>query len=247
MPTAQAKLIRVPVTLNLTENEYEQIVKAVEGEAPESHKVAAFANEVLSSMAAGAMLFPAKALSQLRDINPDLDSPDAIIDAVERGEGVVNGEMVIRWPTDPALMEPLQQQAMSIGVPVEQLLKDMMDNAIAMGWFFDFSTSTRTFFFTHEEAAEIEEIVGQVVGRKGINAADILASVRLLLEVAPDHPDPESEKDETKEGSDTGEELRQILGEALKANTNGVPPEDEDDSGDEEDHLPDMTTVTVAE
>lgn len=169
-----AKKTQIGLTLDLTEKDIQTIAGLVDGAAPPATKVAMFANLVLASIASGAMLLDPDSVEQIREISPDLDNPGDIVAAIAKGQGVVSGDMQINWPTDPALCETLQQRAENQGVHIRQLLKDMMDMATSLGWFWDVSADVRYVFFSREEAAEISGIIG----KEDFNSTDVFEFIK---------------------------------------------------------------------
>lgn len=166
--------IQIPITLELNERSIALISSNVEGDAAPANKVEAFVTEVLAAIVKGAMIMPADAVDKLRDIDPDLDNPEAIIEAVEKITGQSQGEYVITWPVDPALTEPLKQRAEMNGCTVQQLIKNMMDEAVAQGWFYDLAAKLRVVFLSEEETEE----VATLLGTSDFTSQDILAALR---------------------------------------------------------------------
>jgi hypothetical protein len=182
--------IKVPVTVELKdEAQLGKILEMVEGDAPPANKVDAFVNEVIGQVIAGAMILSSGAVDRLLDISPELDSEENIIEAVGAGSGVDGGEMVIRWPTDPALTQPLRDRALTQGVSVQHLISDTMSQFVALGYFYDIAVDMKIVFLNREDEAE----AAKILGNKDFTSADIMDRLRKSAAVQPDDEDDEED------------------------------------------------------
>lgn len=153
--------VKCPLTITLTEQAFKKIIDQVEGEGEDAQKFALFTQEAMEAIGKGAMLLPSDTAARLSDIDESLNDPEAIVNAVEKGMGVHQGLMVAHWEIDPALHEPLRQRADVQGMTVDRLVQEMMDNAVAMGWFFDLEARVNTWFFEREKWARLQVLMGE--------------------------------------------------------------------------------------
>lgn len=191
--------IKIPVTIELKDEvQLGKILEMVDGDAPPANKVDAFVNEVISQISAGAMILPAEAVDRLLDIDPDMDDAEKIIEAVESSSGVSGGEMVIRWPIDPALTQPLRDRAEVQGVSVQQLIRDTMDQFAALGYFYDIAVDMKIVFLNREDEKE----AAQILGVKDFTSADIMDRLRKSVGPAEHTPDDNEDDEEQSDPVD---------------------------------------------
>jgi hypothetical protein len=181
--------VKIPVTIELDEEQLDKILSFVEGEASDAHKVEAYANEVLSAMSTGAALLSSDVIERIRNIDPELTDPDALVEAAERGVGQVDGLMSVPWKVDPALYPEIKNRAEVTGVTPATLVQEMMDQATAMGWFWDLQATTRVLFLSHEQADEI----CRKLGKETLQSTDIVALVESIAVPAKNAESPNSD------------------------------------------------------
>jgi hypothetical protein len=153
--------VKIPLTIELSEAAYKRILEQVEGEGEDAQKISMFANEVFDGISRGAMLLSPATAERLCDIDERMADSDALIEAVERGLGVSEGAMVGRWKIDPSLHEEMRQRADVQGMTVDQMIQEMMDQAMALGWFWDLESRCSTFFLNREQYAQLSEVAGE--------------------------------------------------------------------------------------
>jgi hypothetical protein len=182
--------VKIPLTLTLSEAHFQKICDQVEGEGEDAQKFALYTQEAMEALAKGAMLLSPEVAARLSDIDPQLGDPDALVEAIERGMGVHEGQMVARWDIDPSLYESIRQRAEINGVTVEQLVQEGMDQAVALGWLWDLEARGRTWFFDREQYAQLCKLMEE----KEVTV-DMLLS-RLAVPDLPQEPAAEGEKSE---------------------------------------------------
>jgi len=177
--------VKVPVTVELKdESQLGRIVEMVDGDAPPANKVDAFVNEMVRQVIDGGMILPPSVVDRLLEISPDMEDSDRLVEAVEMGTGMNGGDMIIRWPIDPALTQPLKDRAETNGVSVQQLIRDTMDQFVALGYFYDVGVDMKTVFLSRED----EKIAAEILGNKDFTSADIMDALRKIALPAP-YPD----------------------------------------------------------
>jgi hypothetical protein len=201
--------VKIPLTLEMSEAAYLKIVDQVEGDGDDAQKLAAFVNEALDSISKGAMLLSPDTAERLCNIDERLVDDHAIIHAVERGLGVSDGAMVARWKIDPSLHESIRQRAEVQGMTPEGLVQEMMDQAVALGWFWDLEARVKYLFLTREQNQEllkifeVEEITSDVI----MQVAALFGKDLKGNEEAPAAPAPAS--DSTNPGDTEGKETEE--------------------------------------
>jgi hypothetical protein len=191
--------VKIPLTLTLSEQHFQNVVDQVEGEGEDAQKFALFAQEAMEAIARGALLLPAETAKRLSDLDEQLGDPDALVEAVERGMGVHEGQMVARWEIDPALFESIRERAEINGVTPEILIQEGMNQAVALGWLYDVEAKGRTWFFDREQYAAL----CQLLGEEEVTVASLLK--KLTPEALPGEiaaPAESPELDTAKEDQD---------------------------------------------
>lgn len=179
--------LKVPITIELSEKTLTAIGGIVEGDAPLAHKLEAYANEVILQVANGAMVLDSDAVDRIKEADETVENSDDIVALCERSNGVDSGEYVIRFPRDPALTASLIERADVIGVPLQQLITDVVSMVLANGWFYDLSLTSKAVFFSYQEAEKLNEQLGV----QEFCSVDVINGLDKALELINDYAERE--------------------------------------------------------
>ncbi len=175
MEALEAAIIRCPVTIEVDEEGYNRIIDQLPGEEPAAFRFQGFLNGLVADFVGGGLMLSPEDMSRIRDSAPDA-GPDEIIKAVAESAGMSEGQMVVRWTVDPSYWEPLRAIAEAQSMEVEQVIQNLMDNAVNGGWFYDLNALIKPIAMTAEEYAE----VGELIGIKEFGVADLIKHIRAL-------------------------------------------------------------------
>jgi hypothetical protein len=121
----------------------------------------------------GMMLEPedAQYLAGLRDGKPFRSSRE-IVKAVESGLNREEGQYTQTIPVDPALFEPLKEQAQVMGCSVQDILTNLINQAMTNGWAYNFSPE-RQLNFTERDY----DVMAKFMGKPFFFGADLVKKI----------------------------------------------------------------------
>ena len=127
----------------------------------------------LEDIADGGILLSGSEGKQLRSILGDVDSNQAIVDAVEAGVGRKDGGPQFFWRVDPTEEPYYRQQAEIQGISFENFSQAVVDWGVANGWAGALSPGTAVIFITQADLNEVSKILG-VDYANGTQMADFI-------------------------------------------------------------------------
>ncbi len=158
-------MAKIPITIDIADTTLTQIAELVDGNAPEAHKLQEYLNLVTRELSGGALILSGNDMSRLRDIDAELDGPEEIIAACAKSKNVNREHGLLKYPRDESVLIAMRERAAINGANVENFMQDIMDYAIAQGWFYDLNAEQRFVFFSRKEETRIRNLFDMTSGQ----------------------------------------------------------------------------------
>ena len=124
--------------------------------------LATAASYYLNQWATGAMLLTGQQISQMEQAAGPLDTPEAIVKAVEKAANRDEGAYVVRVAMDPVYYEQLRQVAEWRGCSPEAVLEDCTNSVCGNGWYAEWEPAFQL-RLSEKDLAEVRRLTGKEV------------------------------------------------------------------------------------
>lgn len=185
---AKTETVQIPLTVKMSKVAYDKLLALIPGDDPDAHKVAGVIDGLLADLGDGGMMLSPTDVERIRTAVPGA-GPDEIITAVEESAGMEEGRSVVKWVLDDTMLAPLQQTADQQGVTVQECAQNMMDYAVANGWFYEILLTSRALWFDQAQFESLKKITGMEDLTGGQLIAMLEQAVEKLEEAAPENLD----------------------------------------------------------
>ena len=132
-------------------------VAALVGE--ESNKdtaaIQAHAQNLVVRLAEGGFMVPAAERKQIEKVIGPVQEPKDLVKAVESSHDRAGDNIVVKMEIDPVWIGELQEKAKVAGRDLNEILSDLMSQAMNMGLFYDMSTERTPVFFTEDQCKAV--------------------------------------------------------------------------------------------